>query len=316
MTRILRIGARASPLAMTQARRVQARLGAALRLEPADHDHRLPLHPAVTAGDAAGDGPFAEAGGKGLFTRALDEALLAGRIDLAVHSLKDAPTRLPAGVVMACIAERGDARDAFIAREARTLADLPPGAVLGTASVRRRAQALHVRPDLKVTPLRGHVGTRLARLEAGAVDAMVLALAGLERLDLAGCARSFLDPVLAPPAAGQGAIGVTARRDDAEIRSLLATLEDPCAAIETGAERAFLAALDGSCRTPVAAYARLDDAGLTFIGETLTPDGRRRWRREAALAPSAQMAADAVALGDQLGRSIRAEAGDQLMWDA
>ena len=316
MSRIFRIGARASPLSMTQARRIQARVAEALRIEPADQDHLVPLFPTVTTGDRITDRRLIEAGGKGLFTKELDEALLADHIDLAVHSLKDLPTRLPPGIVLACIPERADPRDAFICTTAGTLAELKPGAVIGTASLRRQAQVLYVRPDLTVRTLRGNVETRLARIADGSFDATFLAMAGLQRLGLADRVRSTVDPELMPPAAGQGALAVTARRDDVDIRSLLANLEDENAAIETAAERAFLAALDGSCRTPIAAHARLDDAGLSFLGEALTPDGGQRWRRAEHIPRSAQFAADAVMLGDRLGRSIRSEAGDALVRDA
>lgn len=316
MTRIFRIGARASPLSMTQARRIQARVAEALRIEPGDQDHRVPIFPTVTTGDKITDRRLIEAGGKGLFTKELDEALLDDRIDLAVHSLKDLPTRLPAGIVLACVPERADPRDAFIALNAAALTDLPAGAVIGTASLRRQAQVLHARPDLTVRTLRGNVETRLARIADGSFNATFLALAGLERLGLADRARGLVDPLAMPPAAGQGALSVTARHDDAELRSLLAGLEDPGAAIETAAERAFLAALDGSCRTPIAAFARLDDAGLSFLGETLTPDGKSRWRRSERIPRGADLAAAAIALGDRLGRSIRAEAGDRLFRDS
>ena len=315
MTRIFRIGARASPLSMTQARRIQARLAEALRIEPGDQDHRVPLFPMVSTGDRITDRRLIEAGGKGLFTKELDEALLEDRIDLAVHSLKDLPTRLPSGIVFACVPERADPRDAFISLAATSLADLAAGAVVGTASLRRQAQVLFARPDLIIKTLRGNVETRLARIADGSFDATFLALAGLERLGLGDKARSLVDPQAMPPAAGQGALAVTARTNDIELRGVLATLEDQRAAIETAAERAFLASLDGSCRTPIAAYARLDDAGLTFLGETLTPEGKSRWRRSEVIARGPNLASDAVALGDRLGRSIRAEAGDQLICD-
>lgn len=315
MSRIFRIGARASPLSMTQARRIQARLAETLRLEPADQDHRVPLFPTVTTGDRITDRRLIEAGGKGLFTKELDDALLGDRIDLAVHSLKDLPTRLPPGIVLACVPERADPRDAFISLSAAALADLPPGAVVGTASLRRQAQLLHVRPDLAVKTLRGNVDTRLSRIADGSFDATFLAMAGLQRLNLTGHVRSQVDPELMPPAAGQGALAVTARSEDVEVRTLLARLEDSTAAIETTAERAFLAALDGSCRTPIAAHAKLDDTGLSFLGEALTPDGRLRWRRAERIARGPNIAADATALGDRLGRSIRGEAGDALTLD-
>lgn len=313
MSRIFRIGARASPLSMTQARRIQSRVAEALKVEPADQDHRVPIFPTVTTGDKITDRRLIEAGGKGLFTKELDEALLENRIDLAVHSMKDLPTRLPSGIALACVPERVDVRDAFISLTAKSLEDLPAGAVVGTASLRRQAQLLFTRPDLEVRTLRGNVATRLGKIEAGEFDATFLALAGLTRLGLADKVASLLDPLAMPPAAGQGALCVTARTDDAEMRGLLETLEDAGAAIETTAERAFLAALDGSCRTPIAAHARLDDDGLFFLGEALTPDGRHRWRRTEKIARTADMLGAAATLGDRLGRSVRAEAGDKLV---
>lgn len=316
MTRIIRIGARASPLSMTQARRIQGRIAAALGVGGGDEDHRVPLHPTVTTGDRITDRRLIEAGGKGLFTKELDEALLAGRIDVAVHSLKDLPTRMPDGIVLACVPERADRRDALISRGPRTLAELPAGAVIGTASLRRQAQVLHLRPDLAVKTLRGNVETRLARIEAGAYDATFLALAGLQRLGLSDRAAGLVDPVAMPPAAGQGALAVTARADDAEALALLAGLNDAVAAVETTAERAFLAALDGSCRTPIAASAHVADGRLDLLGETLTPDGARRWRRQEEVALGADALATADALGGRLGRSIRDEAGDALCQDA
>jgi hydroxymethylbilane synthase len=315
MTRIFRIGARASPLSMTQARRIQARVAEALKIELTDQDHRVPIFPTVTTGDQITDRRLIEAGGKGLFTKELDEALLADHIDLAVHSMKDLPTRLPDGIALASVPERADVRDAFISLKANTLADLPAGSVVGTASLRRQAQLLHTRPDVEVRTLRGNVATRLRKIEEGEFDATFLALAGLRRLGLEDQVASLLDPLAMPPAAGQGALCVTARTDDVEMRGILEGLEDRRAAIETTAERAFLAALDGSCRTPIAAHARLDDDGLFFVGEALTPDGRLRWRRTEKIARTADMLGAAATLGDRLGRSVRSEAGDKLLHD-
>jgi hydroxymethylbilane synthase len=315
MTRIYRIGARSSPLSMTQTRRVQSRVAEALKLEPNEQDHRVPLFPVMTSGDKITDRRLIEAGGKGLFTKELDEALLDHRIDMAVHSLKDLPTRLPNGIVLACVPERADPRDAFICLEAKTLAHLPAGSVVGTASLRRQAQLLHARPDLVVKTLRGNVETRLRKIEDGEFEATFLALSGLQRLGLAHRVASLVDPVAMPPAAGQGALAVTARADDADVCGILEALEDKSAAIETAAERAFLAALDGSCRTPIAAYATLGDTGLVFIGEALTPDGAKRWRRTETIPRTSDMRGAAITLGDRLGRSIRAEAGDKIVHD-
>lgn len=315
MNRPLRIGARASPLSMTQTRRIQARIAAALGAEPGEEEAVAPLVPMTTTGDRIQDRRLIEAGGKGLFTKELDEALLDRRIDLAIHSLKDLPTRLPPGIVLACVPEREDPRDAFISLKAASVPELPQGAVVGTASLRRQAQLLFVRPDLSVQTLRGNVETRLNRISEGAFDATFLAMAGLTRLGLSDRARSCVDPDLMPPAAGQGALAVTARRDDVPVLELLASLHDDAAGIETAAERAFLTALDGSCRTPIAAHARLDEAGLSFLGEVLTPDGKRRWRRTHRMPRSGNLVADATALGDQLGREIRSEAGDQIVFE-
>jgi hydroxymethylbilane synthase len=291
----LRIGSRGSPLALAQARMVAGMLGLGA-------DDVLTF---MTSGDAI-QGRLQEAGGKGLFTKELDEALLDGRIDCAVHSMKDLPTRLPDGIVLAAVPSREDPRDGFIALKARTLADLPEGATVGTASLRRQAQTLHARPGLTVALLRGRVETRLARIESGAFDATYLALAGLKRLGLEGHAASLVDIETMPPAPAQGALAVTARAGDSHVLAKLKPLDIEEFHIATAGERAFLAALDGSCRTPIAALARLQGGRLNFIGEVLTPDGRHRWRR---LGDCAGTMADAVALGAKLGADIRKEAG-------
>jgi hydroxymethylbilane synthase len=310
MTHSLRIGARGSPLSLAQTRRFQARLAAHISGAP---DTVAPILPITTTGDKITDRRLIEAGGKGLFTKELDEALLEGRIDLAVHSMKDLPTKLPAGIVLACVPERIDARDAFISAKAKTLMDLPQGAVLGTASLRRQAQALHVRPDLQIVTLRGNVDTRLRKLAEGEVDAMFLALAGLLRLNLADKVTSLMDPDAFPPAAGQGALAITARADDARTLDALAPLNDFAAAIETAAERGFLAALDGSCRTPIAAHARYDRGAVSLRAEALTPNGAKRWRQDGH-AHVARLE-DAEALGARLGMMVREEAGALLLAD-
>jgi hydroxymethylbilane synthase len=315
MTRLFRIGARGSALSLAQSRGFVAAFGEALGIPSADRDHRLPFHTFTTTGDRITDRRLIEAGGKGLFTKELDEALLDGRIDFAVHSLKDVPTHLPDGIVLACVPRREDPRDAFVSAKAATLDDLPSGAIVGTASLRRQAQVLHRRPDLRVETLRGNVGTRLDKVESGAVDATFLAAAGLRRLGLEDRAASLCDPQIMPPAAAQGALAITARADDDETRALLSRLACPAATIETAAERAFLMALDGSCRTSIAALARSTDAGLSFLGEALTPDGRSRWRRTAKLSAEESTLDAAIALGARLGAEIRDEAGDALLRD-
>lgn len=309
MSRIFRIGARGSKLSLAQTGLVRAALAQALGAE----EDAIEIVAITTSGDRLQDGRLIEAGGKGLFTKELDEALRDKRIDLAVHSLKDLPTRLPDDIALACVPAREDPRDAFVSLKARTLAELPAGAVIGTASLRRQAQTLYARRDVRVVTLRGNVDTRLAKLERGDADATFLALAGLKRLGLEDRATSLVDPHETPPAACQGALAITSRDHDQRARDALAVLEDQTARIEIEAERAFLGALDGSCRTPISALARVDGSLLTFVGETLTPDGARRWRREASTAIGGNAIATAIALGDKLGRDIRDEAGDAIV---
>ena len=272
-----------------------------------------PIQSFVTSGDRIADRRLQDAGGKGLFTKELDEALLDGRIDAAVHSLKDLPTLMPDGIVLAAIPSREDPRDAFIAREHFDLASLPDGAVIGTASLRRQAQTLHLRPDLKVVTLRGSVETRLRRLSEGRMDATYLALAGLTRMGLQHHATSLIDVEEMPPAPGQGALAITCREDDTNTRDLLARLSVRELEIAVAAERGFLHALDGSCRTPIGALARIADSRLSFIGEVLTPDGAKRWRREARILLLADARADAEKLGHRLGGEIRAQAGESFI---
>jgi hydroxymethylbilane synthase len=308
---LFRIGARGSKLSLAQTGQTRALLAATLSLEESDFE----IAPIVTSGDRIQDRRLIDAGGKGLFTKELDDALLDGRIDLAVHSLKDLPTRLPAGIVLACVPAREDPRDAFVSLKAHTLTDLPAGATIGTASLRRQAQVLFARPDLKVRTLRGNVDTRLAKLEAGEADATFLALAGLKRLGLEHRAASLIDPMESPPAACQGAIAITARADDARVRDALGKCENASARLEIEAEREFLAALDGSCRTAIGALARVDKGHLYFVGEALTPDGSRRWRRSEAVALGGDAGALARTLGAKLGCEIRDEAGDAIGGD-
>jgi len=312
MAVLFRIGARDSKLSLAQTGLVRARLAAQLGANAA----ALEIVPITTSGDTIQDRRLIEAGGKGLFTKELDEALLDGRIDLAVHSLKDLPTRLPQGVALACVPEREDPRDAFLSLSAKSLSDLPAGVNVGTASLRRQAQTLFARPDLGVVTLRGNVDTRLRKLEAGAADATFLALAGLKRLGLQDRATSIVDPHDMPPAACQGAMGLTARAGDARVCNVLAECEDPIARIEAEAERAFLEALDGSCRTAIGALARVSGQHMTFLGEALTPDGTTRWRREESILLGANPIADARDLALRLGRAIREEAGEALVLDA
>lgn len=311
-TTLFRIGARGSKLSLAQTGQTRARWAALLGVS----ENALEIVPIMTSGDRIQDRRLIEAGGKGLFTKELDDALLDGRIDIGVHSLKDLPTCLPDGVTLACVPEREDPRDAFVSLKAKTLNDLAPNSIVGTASLRRQAQVLYARNDLRVSTLRGNVDTRLAKLEAGDADATFLALAGLKRMGLQARAASLIDPDTMPPAACQGALAITARDNDARVRDALAAFEDKNARIEIEAERAFLEALDGSCRTPIAALARVASGALSFLGETLRPDGGARWRRRETIKLDGSPVQQARALGARLGGEIRDEAGDAIVMDA
>jgi hydroxymethylbilane synthase len=299
-TTLLRIGSRGSALALVQAREVQSRLAKACGL-PAE---RIEIKTIRTTGDMIQDRPLAEAGGKGLFTKEIEEALLAGAIDLAVHSSKDMPTILPAGLVLSAFLPREDARDAFISRKAKTLRELPQGAVIGTASLRRQALVKRLRSDLAIAPLRGNVETRLRKLEGGEMDATILAVAGLKRLGLLAAATMVLDIDEFLPAVGQGAIGIETRTDDVRTRALVADIGDADTAIALAAERAFLSVLDGSCRTPIAGYARVSGIRIHFRGMIAKTDGSEALevRREGSVA-------DAAALGADAGRELKDRAG-------
>src|SRR6202167_6393380 len=296
---VLRIGSRGSPLALVQAREVQSRLAALCGL-PAE---RIEIKTVRTSGDLI-QGSLAEAGGKGLFTKEIEEALLAGAIDLAVHSSKDMPTVLPPGLVLSAFLPREDARDAFIGRTARTLGDLPTGAVVGTASLRRQALVKRLRPDLVIVPLRGNVETRLRKIEAGEADATLLAVAGLKRLGLLDAAAALLDVDEFLPAVGQSAIGIETRTDDTATRALVAKIDDADTATAVTAERAFLAELDGSCRTPIGGHARISNGVVHFHGIIVKPDGSAAFEvlREGRRAQAAELGADA-------GRELKARGG-------
>ena len=268
-TAALRIGTRGSPLALVQARTVRSRLAAATGL----NEDTIELVVIRTTGDTIQDRPLAEEGGKGLFTKEIEEALLEKRIDLAVHSAKDMPTLLPEGLILAACLEREDPRDVFISRKARTLAELPRGASLGTTSPRRQAIAKRVRPDLNVVPLRGNVETRLRKLDSGEVDATLLALAGLKRLGLVEHATNIMSAEEFLPAVGQGAIGIEARAGDSRICDILARIDHADTSTAIACERAFLAALDGSCKTPIAGHATISGNAVQFRGLIARPDG-------------------------------------------
>ena len=265
----LRIGTRGSPLALIQAEAVRAAMLAASGVDPASSA----IIPIRTTGDRIADRPLTEAGGKGLFTKEIDEALLDRRIDIGVHSAKDMATRMPDGVLIAGCLPRADVRDAFISPIARTIGDLPVGAVVGTSSLRRRALVLRIRPDLRLVDLRGNVDTRLRKIEGGHAHATLLAAAGLMRLGLADRVASFLDADTWLPAPGQGSIAITVRADDAPMRDAVAMIDDRQTSRALAAERAFLEVLDGSCRTPIGGLARIDGEALSFRGIIVKPDG-------------------------------------------
>jgi hydroxymethylbilane synthase len=295
----LRIGTRGSPLALAQARMTRAALAAAHGW----NEDSVAIEVIRTSGDRIQDRPLAEAGGKGLFTKEIEEALLAGAIDLAVHSAKDMPTVLPDGLMLVACLPREDVRDAFISRKAASLRDLPHGAVVGTASLRRQAMVKRLRPDVSVVPLRGNVETRLRKLDAGEVDATLLALAGLKRLGLADKATALLDAQEFLPAVGQGAITIEGRTDDAPTRELLAKIDHADTSVALACERAFLAVLDGSCRTPIAGHAVLEGDAISFRGMILRPDGS-----EAFETSRAGRRDDAAALGADAGAELKRRA--------
>jgi hydroxymethylbilane synthase len=300
----LRIGTRGSAMALYQAGLVRDRLRAA-HAELAT-GNTVEIVPIRTTGDRVQTRLLAEVGGKGLFTKEIEEALLDRRIDLAVHSLKDMETHLPAGLEIGCVLPRDDPRDVVVSRTGASLGALPRGARIGTASLRRRAQLLRLRDDLAILPMRGNVGTRLDKLAAGEVDALVLALCGLERLGKTALAVEIMPPERMLPAVGQGALAIECRSADGEVRHMLARLNDPASAACVAAERAMLAALDGSCRTPIAGLATIAGDRLTLDALLLTPDGNaeRRGRSQGAVA-------DAVRLGRELGEQLRRGAGSE-----
>jgi len=299
---LLRLGTRGSPLALAQAAEVRRRLAVA--------HPELAAEGAVatviikTTGDRIQDRALSEIGGKGLFTKEIEEALVAGEIDAAVHSMKDVPTWLPEGLTVEHLLPREDPRDAFFSPHGTRLADLPQGAVVGTASLRRQAQILARRPDLKVVTFRGNVATRLRKLAEGEVDATLLAVAGLKRLGEADRIVAALAPEEMLPAVGQGAIGLEIRADDSRTRELLDAIACRDTGLRIAAERALLAQLDGSCKTPIAGLAELEGGMLRLRGLIALPDGSALHSAELR-APSAE----AESLGRRLGEQLQAAAG-------
>jgi hydroxymethylbilane synthase len=296
----LRIGTRGSPLALVQARTVRSRLAAEIGV----NEEAIELVIIRTTGDIIQDRPLAEEGGKGLFTKEIEEALLDKRVDVAVHSAKDMPTVLPKGLVLAACLEREDPRDVFISHKARTLVELPRAARLGTASLRRQAIAMRIRPDLHVMPLRGNVETRLRKLDAGEVDATLLALAGLKRLGLVEHATTVMSAEEFLPAVGQGAIGIEAHKDNSRVCDILARIDHSDTSVAIACERAFLAALEGSCKTPIAGHATISGDAVQFRGLIARPDGSA-----AHDIAGTGHRKDAAAIGTDAGRELKHRAG-------
>jgi hydroxymethylbilane synthase len=265
-SRTLRLGTRGSKLALAQAGIVRSGLAA-------KGFANVEIVVLKTSGDRIQDRSLADAGGKGLFTKELEDALLGERIDLAVHSMKDVPVMIPAGLAISALLAREDPRDAFISNTAKRLADLPKGSVFGTSSVRRHAQVARARPDLNIKLLRGNVDTRLAKLDAGYFDGMLLAVAGLKRLGLADRITAYLDTKGWLPALAQGAVGIEIRETDTQAREITSQLNDPTTEVVLNCERAFQFALDGSCRTSIGGLATYENNVLRFHGEVLAPDG-------------------------------------------
>jgi hydroxymethylbilane synthase len=313
---LLRIASRGSPLALAQARLARAVLARRQGWPEEEWDMRAPILTFKTTGDRIQDRPLAEAGGKGLFVKEIEDALLQDEADVAVHSMKDLPARQPTGLALIAILPREDPHDVFIAREGGGFASLKVSARLGTASVRRGAQALRLRPDLEIVTLRGNVETRLAKLTRGDADAILLARAGLERLGIAlpRGAETLTGPSWLP-ALCQGAIGLELRSNDAMLRQLIEPIDHAPSHLSVACERGFLAALDGSCRTPIAGHATVETGMLDFHGEVLSLDGRKAWNVSKRLALSGadeSQRAKAQALGEQCAQEIRAAAGAEL----
>ena len=308
MQQPIRIGTRGSQLALVQTRHVQALLAAAHGVAAEEVDTLLPIEVIKTSGDRIQDRPLNQIGGKGLFTKEIEEAMIEKSIDIAVHSMKDMPTVLPDGLCLTAVLEREDPRDAFIGREVETIADLPAGAVIGSTSLRRQAQIKALRPDLEVITYRGNVDTRLRKLKAGEVDGTLLAVAGLNRLGLQQEISSYIPEDMLVPAVAQGAVTIEARSDDDFAREHLQPLNHHVTEFCTAIERAFMKELDGSCRTPLAGFARyLDARKVRFDGRVLMPEGNIQFdcdgEAEVATLP------DCESWGCALGQELRGKAG-------
>ncbi|MEM7173527.1 MAG: hydroxymethylbilane synthase [Pseudomonadota bacterium] len=296
----LKIGTRGSPLALAQAHEARDRLMAALG-QPQD---AFVIHVISVTGDRVQDRPLGQIGGKGLFTKEIEEALLDGIIDIAVHSMKDMPVELPGGLIIDCLLPREDVRDGFLSTNANGLADLSKGAVVGTSSLRRRAQLLNRRPDLQVVEFRGNVQTRLKKLADGVAEATFLAMAGLNRLELGNDIASPISPDHMLPAIAQGAIGIERREDDAHTAAALSLIHDTDTGVRLAAERKLLAGLDGSCQTPIAGLAELDGDRITLRGEVIRPDGS-----EALTAELTGVISNATEIGTEMAKDLKRRMG-------
>jgi len=303
LIKTFRIGTRGSPLALQQANDVRDRL-------ISEHENLVKKNVEIkvikTMGDMVQDRPLMEIGGKGLFTKEIEEQLIGGEIDIAVHSSKDIPTTLPNGLILSHFLKRLDPRDAFISKKYETLMDLPEGATIGTASLRRKAQALHLRPDIKVIPLRGNVETRLQKITEGQVDGTFLAMSGIERLGKIDEVSSIMDMDDMLPAPAQGVVGIEMRQGDNSVRDLLNPLNHFETEVSVRAERAFLKKLDGSCRTPIAALAGFDEGVLCLEGKVFSLDGQILFT--AGLEGDAK---NPEALGEAVGKIILVNAGEE-----
>lgn len=304
MTLPIRIGTRRSKLALAQSGMMQRAIAAAMGVGV----DQVPLVEIVTTGDRVQDRRLLEIGGKALFTKEIEEALLDDRVDVAVHSMKDVPADQPPGLAIAAVPVREDARDAFVSRDFASFDDLPHGARFGTASLRRQAQALALRPDLKIEMLRGNVDTRLRRLNDGEFDAILLAVSGLNRLGLSEVIRERLSINTFLPAPGQGALALQTREADVGA-PWVSALNDPTTALCVAAERGAMRMLEGSCHTAIGAHATVAEGQLSLAVEMLAPDGSARWRRTGVIDEAD--VAQAMALGERLGAEIHAAGGDQ-----
>ncbi len=313
---ILKLGSRGSPLALAQSRLTRKLLAADLGVADADEAKvAFPISRITTSGDRITDRRLIEAGGKGLFTKEVEQALLDGDIDVAVHSMKDVPTQAPDGLLMAGFLPREDPREALISNGAKTLNALPKGARIGTASLRRQAQVQRLRPDCVVETLRGNVGTRLEKITSGAFDATFLALAGIKRLGIEDKASGILSVEEMLPAPAQGAIGLQIRHGDDKAARMLTPLLCTQTAIALAAERAFLAALDGSCRTPIAALAQVENNALRFRGAVYAVDGTQNWTCDEKIVLHVDPIETAMKLGRKHGLSIAKAAGEEIRWE-